>query len=308
MLDEDQPALRRLAGRRRLRRRRLRQLRVAARLHVRHLPEAARRGIRLVARSGLGGLRHRRHDGRRLLAAARLPARSGPPAPGHRPLPDRLRLRVRLAVAADAAPVAPLRRLRRARRGRQRHRADGVFARRVELVRSAARHGAGAGHVGRRGRRDGAAAAGRRAHPDASAGAAPTWRSAGWSLAIGVPTVAALHPRAAGRGVAATTSATAGSLGSRGDGVARLLDSGDRALLQLDRAERRDRAHLGAADRSRRLGGRRRAGALRDGRREPGRPARDRMAARSLLRRARVVRAARARGARHVPARRARSR
>ena len=42
------------------------------------LSEAAGRGIRLVARGGVRGIRRRRHDGRRLLAAARLPARSRP--------------------------------------------------------------------------------------------------------------------------------------------------------------------------------------------------------------------------------------
>ncbi len=58
-----------------------------------------------------------------------------------------------------------------ARRRRQRHRADGLFARRLELVRAAARCGARARHVGRRDRRDGAAADGAKRSSAASAGA-----------------------------------------------------------------------------------------------------------------------------------------
>ena len=139
--------LRRLARRRRIGRRRVRQLRVAARLHVRHPAEAAVGGIRLVARGRLGGLRHRGHDRRGVFTAARPSARSRQPAARHRPVPGDLRHGVRLALAADAEPVAPLRRLLRPRRRRQRDGADGVFPCRLELVRAAARDCARARHV-----------------------------------------------------------------------------------------------------------------------------------------------------------------
>ncbi len=122
-----------------------------------------------------------------------------------------------------------------------------------------------------------------------------------WSLAIGLPTVARFireRPAAQiGHGDRAAGASVRDAMQ-----VARLLDSRRRALLQLDRAERRDRAPLGAADRSRRCGRRGGACALGDGRREPGRAARHRLAARPLLRRASVLRAPGDGGARHVPA------
>jgi PAS domain S-box-containing protein len=108
-------------GRRRLARggrrqcRRLRQLCVAVHLHVRHLPQAALRRVLVVSRSGVGSVRHRGHDGGGLFAAAGPAAGSGQRAARHHPGADDLRVRLRVAGAADAPPLASLRRVRRAR-------------------------------------------------------------------------------------------------------------------------------------------------------------------------------------------------
>ena len=108
------------------------------RLHVRHLPQAVADEFGVVARGGLGAPSASRPCGGRLLAAAGLSVRSLRPAPRHPALPDDLRLHVRVAGAAHPTPLAPLCRLRRARHGRQRHRADGLLARGLELVRRSA--------------------------------------------------------------------------------------------------------------------------------------------------------------------------
>ena len=90
--------------------------------------------------------------------AARVPPRPVPSAADHPPSNRGVRPGVRVAVAADAAPLAPLPRVLRHRHRRQRHRADGVLARRVQLVRPPARHGTVDCDGRRRGRRDGASA------------------------------------------------------------------------------------------------------------------------------------------------------
>ena len=88
----------------------------------------------LVARSRLGGLRLRRHLNRHLLATARAALRSPDAAASNPAVPGRVRLRVRVARSADSAPLASVRGLCRPRLCRQRHRADGLLARRLELV------------------------------------------------------------------------------------------------------------------------------------------------------------------------------
>src|ERR1035438_3325274 len=105
------------------------QLRVAVYLYFRHFPETACRRVRLVARSGLGSLRHRGAGGGGLLAAARLAARSLSGAAHYSALPDHLRVRVRVARAADAPSVASLRDLPDSRHGGEWDRSPGIHSR-----------------------------------------------------------------------------------------------------------------------------------------------------------------------------------
>ena len=155
-------------------------------------------------------------------------------------------------------------------------------------------------HVGRRDWRAGAAAGRRSAHrltglaervPRARVDGAPARRS----------DRGAVRPRAS-RVARRRRQPNRRRVGARGIAFARVLDCRDRAVLQLDRAERRDHAHVIASDGSWRDRPRRRARHLRHGRREPGRPAADWLAARPFLRGARVVRLARGGRPGHVRA------
>ena len=242
------------------------------RLHLRHLPEAAGRGVRLVARSRVRGVRLRRDDRRRVLAAARHAARPLRAAADHRAVPGDLRRRVRLAVAAHAASVAPLRGIRRDRHRRQRHGADGVHARRVELVRDTPRRGPGADAVGRRRRRDGAAADRAGADRPRRAGGPRVRCSAGWCSSWGC-LACSLRPRASGTRERHRPRPRRRH-GARGLASRCVLDSRRGPLLQLDCAERRHHAPVGDAHgpRCRRGGGGR--GRLGDGRCRSRRPAR----------------------------------
>ena len=176
-----------------------------------------------------------------VLAAARLPARSRRPRRIIVPVPDDLRLRVRVAGAADAAPLAPLRGLRRARHGRQRHGADGVSRAVSSWFERRRGIGAGAGDVR-------AARSARwccRRSPQAlirvGAGAAASAALGVMVLAIGLPTVR-VHPRAPAHGARPDDAGAPAPRSATGLRSARLLDSGGRAVRQLDRPERRHRA------------------------------------------------------------------
>jgi preprotein translocase subunit Sec61beta len=146
-----------MAGRVRVERRRFRQLRVAAGLHLRYFSETDGRGIRVVPRSRVLGVRDCGDDGSRLLSATRVLPRSIRSQVDHRAFADDLWKRVRIAVAADAAFVAPLCHLRDSWHGRQRNGADGVRADRLELVCEAPWRRARRCHVWRGHWRDGAA-------------------------------------------------------------------------------------------------------------------------------------------------------
>ena len=125
--------------------RRVRQLRVTAGLHVRHLPQAARRGIRAGRGRRFGGVRHRRDDGRRRV---RQPSAICSIASVRRrvivPCLAVFGVRVRVAVAADAASLAPVRDLlvarassataRRRWRTRARFRAGSLLRRGMALA------------------------------------------------------------------------------------------------------------------------------------------------------------------------------
>ena len=93
------------------------------------------RRIRLEPRVDLRRLRFRRHDGSAVFAGTRLPARPLRTAPHHPALHGGLRRRRGVSGIAHAEPAATVWDLRRAGRGRQWHHADGLFARRVHLVR-----------------------------------------------------------------------------------------------------------------------------------------------------------------------------
>ena len=257
------------------RRRRVRQLRLAARLHLRHLPETARRGVRVVARGGVGGVRHRGHDGGRVFASARLSARSRQPAADYRSMHGGLRLRLRVAGAAHAGHLASVRRVRRHGHRRQRHRADGVQPRPSRAGSGAAGHGAGGRDVGRRDRRDGAAAG--RGGADSERGLARRLRDprAAWSSSIGVPAVAGfirerpsdLHGMPRGRTRRPRRN------GPRGPRIARRSGSWWPCSSLLGRPERRAHAPGRRCSRTAACPRRRRDGAVGHGRREPRRPA-----------------------------------
>jgi hypothetical protein len=120
---------------------RIGQLRIAVCLHFRHFPQASCCRVRLVARGGLRGLRHRGIGGGGLLAAARLAARPLS-CPAHHPaLPDYLRVCVRVTVAADAPPVATLRDLPGSRHRGQRDRTPGILAGADHVVSGTPRRG-----------------------------------------------------------------------------------------------------------------------------------------------------------------------
>src|SRR6185503_11111390 len=93
----------------------------ASLLHIRRTAEAAGRGVRLVARVGVGCIWHCRDHGGSLLATAGVPFRPCKAHADHRAVPHRLWRGIRLAIAVEATSLASLRDFLRARCGWERH-------------------------------------------------------------------------------------------------------------------------------------------------------------------------------------------
>ncbi len=296
-----QHPLRRLGSRRGGGPRHVRQLRLGPRLHLRHLPQADCRDVRLVARVGLGGVRLRGHDRRRVRADHRHAAQPVRAAPGHRAEPHRVRGRLRLALAADAAARAPLRALRRLRPDRHGHLAGRLFAGDLDVVPGAPRRRAGLRHVRQRARGHGAAAD--RAAPDRRhrlAGGRDHHRRR--HRRHRRADRARVRPRAPGHAHRRRPWPAHRRDRGRGPALLHVLDHRRRPVRHLDRPERRHHAPVCAAHRSRHSAGTGRDRGVGDRRLRAARAAGDRMADRPVLRAAGVVRAARDGRARHLPA------
>ena len=242
------------------------QLRIAPRIHLQRVSQAADRRIRLVARIRLPRVRGCRHDRGSLLPTSRHAA--GPLSGAANPaaLHYSFRLRLRVAFAADATPLASLRRVLRSRSGRQRNRATGFVARRDNVVSGAARHGARCPDDGRLARRHALAAA--HAIPDRYSRLAQRCRNSRWHGAGDWLTARSAGERAWWNRARARTGGPRGIRGhrERRSPLARILGHRDRVVLRLVQPERRHHAPLRHADGSRCLGWRRRAGRFVDGR------------------------------------------
>src|SRR5262245_38081445 len=260
-----EPPLRGVAGGRGLRSRG--HLLVDVLPQLRPIPEAARRGVRLVARGGLRRLREHGPRGGGLRPPPRPPRRPPGHEAGGRELPRPRGERVRVARPPHPPPRASLRGVRRGGAGRDRVLGARVLARDLELVRPRARP--------RPRRRGGQRRPGSDRPPSARAGA----RAVG-GLAPRLPRPGGGGARGggahgdrlrAGAGGARAPRAGGGGRGGRRRGapLARLLDAVRHRVREHDPPERRDRAPLGSPHGPRRRRGPGRRRRLRDGGGEP---------------------------------------
>src|SRR5262245_14606090 len=262
-------------------RRRFRQLRLTSCLYIRRSAEAACRRVFVVARISVGSLQHRGDDGGGLFAAARLRPRPRQTDAYNRGLPRRIWWRIRVAVDSVVSPVSSLLDFLRPGCGRERHGADGLLARGLELVRETARYGTRGRDVRWCGWRDGVAASCRSADsggrvaasvPDARRDGDRGWRSDRGPFHPGTPA-------RSWRG-----GCPRRRLGPRRRDIPRLLDSHHRPVRAVDCPERIVDAHGRAAERPWRVGEWRGARAVGDGHGESARPAHVWVAARPVLR------------------------